>query len=653
MDSEKPFHILLVEDSPDDRADIRRMLLLGSDRHFKFTEADTGGAGLAVLSSLETPPDCILLDFSLPDMDALGFIASLLGSGKDLTPCPVVVLTGSASGGEDVIRAGAQDYLGKSWATPEVLTRAVQNAVERYSLGKERMLATEQLKEITERLKLGLEVSGVTLAHVDYVMGVTHLSAEAARMFGISDTALTIPKQSLASAFHPEERKILVEKIEESMDPEGDGYFEMEPRVILPGGEVRWLRIHKRVFFSGIGTSRRAVRAIIAALDITEKKMIEIKLAEASERKDEFLAMLAHELRNPLAPLLTGMEVLLSSPGDTELVGKVGGMMKRQVGQMSHLIEALLDVSRITTGKIALQKVRVPLASLIAEAVECVQPLIDKSQHHLHQGAIAPDQEILADRHRLTQIVSNLLSNAAKYTPSQGMIAVDVEKTPDDTVRISVTDNGNGISPEYRERIFELFDQGIAGTKDGLGIGLTVVKSLVEMHGGTISVESAGEGLGSKFTVEIPLGITPEAVVPQDSQSFSASDRKIRIVVADDSQSAADVMGMFFTMEGMECKVAYDGEQAVSFAEQLNPHITFLDLGMPNVDGYEAARRIRAANPNTYLVALSGWSSKDHREKTAEAGFHEHIVKPATPQYLRQVVAKVTGKHLVSLAVDA
>lgn len=652
MDPQQPFHVLLIEDSPDDRSDVRRMLLLGSERHFKFTEADTGAAGLAILSGLETLPDCILLDFNLPDMDALGFIAALLRDGGHLTPCPVVVLTGSRTGGNDVILAGAQDYLGKGWATPEVLTRSIQNAVERYGLAKERMLAMELLRETSAQLTLGLEVSGVALAHVDHLKGETQLTAEAARMFGIADAAVTVPRDRLFATFHPEDRESVMRKIEDSLDPDGKGLIETEHRIVLPGGEIRWLRVHKRITFSGTGSSRRAIHSILAALDITDKKTIEIELAEASKRKDEFLAMLAHELRNPLAPLLTGMEILLSSPGDTDLVNKIGGMMKRQVGQMSHLIEDLLDVSRITTGKIELQKTEVSLALLIHEAVECVQPLIDKSQHHLSVATIAPDLQLLADRHRLIQIISNLLSNAAKYTPPQGKISLDVAKTPHDTVRITVADNGNGITPEHQERIFELFDQGSAGPKDGLGIGLTVVRSLVEMHGGSITVESPGMGHGSTFTVEIPLGITRGAAAPEDGGSFSPSDRKIRIVVADDSESVADIMGLFFKMEGMECKVAYDGEQAVSYAEQLDPHITFLDLGMPGVDGYEAARRIRKKNPGTYLVALSGWGSSDDRRKTAEAGFHEHLVKPATPQDLRQLIAKVTGSHLVTPAAD-
>lgn len=641
MDSEKPFHVLLVEDSPDDRADVRRMLLLGSERRFKFTEADTGTKGLALVAGLDELPDCILLDFCLPDMNALDFIARLRDGG-DLTPCPVVVLTGSVTGGQDVIREGAQDYLGKGWATPEVLTRAIQNALERYGLGKERMLAMEQLKETTDRLTLGLQVSGVALAHIDYIEGLTHFSVEAARMYGLADTAQTIPRELVHATFHPEDREILTEKIKEALDPDGVGYFEMEHRVVLPDGDVRWLRVHKRVSFSGSGSSRHAVRSILAALDITDKKTTELKLADASRRKDEFLAMLAHELRNPLAPMLTGMDLLLSSSGDVELIGKVGGMMKRQVGQMAHLIDDLLDVSRITTGKIELQMKKVQLSSLIPEAVESVQPLLDKFQHRLVQGTVRDGLAIMADSHRLTQIISNLLSNAAKYTPPGGLITIDVIESPQGTTVITVTDNGNGISFEHQERIFDLFEQGVAGPKDGLGIGLTVVRSLVCMHSGTITVESAGLGLGSKFIVELPNGDTNDTSFRQEPPKIYVSDRKIRVVVADDNQSVADIMGLFFKMEGMECQIAYDGEQAVSLAAQSNPHITFLDLGMPGIDGYEAARRIRAANPGTYLVALSGWGSTEDRRKTAEAGFHEHIVKPASPQDLRRLIASIT-----------
>lgn len=767
MEPEKIFHVLQIEDSLDDCADVKRMLLLGSNRHFKFTQAHTGAAGLAVMAELPEPPDCIFLDFSLPDMNALEIIEELKKGGA-LTPCPVVVLTGSVGGGQEVIRAGAQDYLGKSWATPQVITRAVENALERYVLANEHVAAMEKLRvseefnrtvlqsspdcvkvidregvilllnergrdlfeldqepsfyigkkwadywppthhaqldevlgkalagkpsrfeqfgptgkgnskwwdvqvspvfrpdggidrivavsrditqsriaqknleETSDWLSLGLQVSGVSLAQLDYDEGLAHLSMEAARLFGISHESATITRERLHETFHHEDEKELFHRIGGALDPASTGYFEMDHRVVWPDGQIKWLRVHKRVSFEGEGENRRPVRAILAALDITEKKLVEIKLADTAKRKDEFLAMLAHELRNPLAPLLTGMDLLVNLKDDPEMTAKIGGMMKRQVGQMAHLIDDLLDVSRITSGKIELEMTEVSLAEVLAQAVESVQPLIDKYKHTLNLNPVDPRVVIVADRHRLTQIISNLLSNAAKYTPSGGRIAVRVDGTQADTLSIAVEDNGHGISRDYQERIFELFDQGAAGHKEGLGVGLTLVKSLVEMHGGTIAVASEGPGHGSTFTLQLQRGVVATPVPEPDPVEISPPEA-VRVLVADDSVSSADVMGLFFSMEGMNCDVAYDGEQAVSTALRTRPRIVFLDLGMPRLDGYEAARRIRAELPQTYIVALSGWGSEDDRRRTTEAGFNEHLVKPAKPDDLRRVVARAT-----------
>jgi len=382
--------------------------------------------------------------------------------------------------------------------------------------------------------------------------------------------------------------------------------------------------------------------------DVTEQQLLEDALrkhaddlAIADRRKDEFLAMLAHELRNPLAPMLPGVDVLLQCPDKREVVDQIGNMLKRQVDQMSHLIDDLLDVSRITTGKIELQKSDVSVAEIVGNAIESVQPLIQKCRHELVASQVPDSLMIHADSHRLAQVISNLLSNAAKYTPPGGRIELSVESQPDGILEISVKDNGKGISPANHAKVFDLFDQGSNGHKDGLGIGLTLVKTLVGMHQGTITLISEGEGKGSEFIVELP-GVRAAQPVSMNASEPAKSRDKIRVLIADDGKPTADILAMFFQLEGMETTVAYDGEQAVAAASNgVAPDLVCLDLGMPKIDGYEAARRIRELHENAYIVALSGWGSEEDRRKTSEAGFNEHLTKPVKPADLRELMSRV------------
>lgn len=371
-------------------------------------------------------------------------------------------------------------------------------------------------------------------------------------------------------------------------------------------------------------------------------KIANEKLAQADRSKDEFLAMLAHELRNPLAPLLAGADLLLASPGNVQTGENIGRMMKRQVGQMARLIDDLLDVSRITNGKIELKKQPVLLSSIFEQAVESVQPQIDRLSHSLEVLHPEASLGVSADPYRLTQVVSNLLSNAAKYTPPGGRIRLTVEKSPGDRVAITIKDNGRGIRVKDQRNIFNLFDQGSASAEGGLGIGLTLVKWLVEMHGGMVFVRSEGEGRGSEFTIELPAIEIEPSSLPEPATG-SGARQKLKVLIADDGKSTADILGMFFQMEGMETVVVYDGEKAVQEAEAFCPDIACLDLGMPIVDGFAAARGVRLICPDAYIVALSGWGSEADRVKTAAAGFDEHLVKPVSPEDLRSLLSRVAA----------
>ena len=368
-----------------------------------------------------------------------------------------------------------------------------------------------------------------------------------------------------------------------------------------------------------------------------------LELENASRNKDQFLAMLAHELRNPLAPILTGMEVLQGNSEDPALVARIGGMINRQVGQMSRLIDDLLDVSRINTGKIELRLGIVKVEEIVHQAVESVQPLLEQLAHDIVIENQTEELCLNADHHRLTQVLSNLLSNAARYTPRGGKIVIRVEEA-DGWGRISVLDNGTGIEPSDQSRIFELFDQGQDGIKDGLGVGLTLVKTLVELHGGSVSLISEGAGKGSEFIVEIPVTEASASSTVTDPEPAPTTSKKLRVLVADDGKTTADVLGIFFRMEGMECEVVYNGEEAVKEARRICPELACFDLGMPIMDGFEAARQVRQLCPDAYIVALSGWGSEEDRRKTSEAGFDEHLVKPVKPEDLRELIARIPNR---------
>jgi len=377
--------------------------------------------------------------------------------------------------------------------------------------------------------------------------------------------------------------------------------------------------------------------------DLTARREVEA-LQETDRRKNSFLATLSHELRNPLAPMLAGTEILLASPGNAAITTEVGAMLRRQVDQMTHLIDDLLDMSRITTGKIVLKKTRRPFAAILESALETVMPAIKRLRHELIVRSPADDLQVEADPHRISQVISNLLGNAAKYTPSGGVIVVETGIDTDSNLRVTITDNGKGIPKPLQGSIFGLFEQGNEAPGEGLGIGLTLAKTLVEMHGGTIRVFSEGEGRGSEFTLILPIlsGGTAEPEAPVGKTERPPG--KGRVLVADDGKNAADILCMFFQMEGLDTQVAYDGASAVKAAESFAPDLICMDIGMPKLDGLEAARLIRKKDSDVILVAISGWGTDDDRRRSMDAGFDHHLVKPVKPDELRTLLNQYSGK---------
>lgn len=357
------------------------------------------------------------------------------------------------------------------------------------------------------------------------------------------------------------------------------------------------------------------------------------ELADAARRKDEFLAMLGHELRNPLAPIRNALHLLASDRRLPEDDHDLYEMMKRQVDHIVHLVDDLIDVSRISRGTIALRRESVDLATVLANAIELSRPLIEAGQHTLELDLPGEPLTVDADPVRVAQVFGNLLNNAAKYAEVGGSITVRVRRDGDEAC-IAVCDRGIGIEPEMLPHVFELFTQGRREkhrAQDGLGIGLTLVRNVVEMHGGRVTAHSAGRGHGAEFVVHLPLGTRP---VPADAAPAAmpslAADRRLRVLVVDDNVDSAESMGMVLDMAGFDHRETYDGEAALDAVTEFEPDVVLLDIGMPEMDGYEVARRIRQSprNAGILLIALTGWSQPQDRKRSQDAGFDHHLSKP-------------------------
>ena len=407
--------------------------------------------------------------------------------------------------------------------------------------------------------------------------------------------------------------------------------FEMQLRFRRADGEYRWLRV---TAVPRLDEDGEVVGFVGSSADITDIKRSEDTLREADQRKDEFLATLAHELRNPLAPIRNALQIIRIG-ADQESVGKVHDMLERQVDQMVRLVDDLLEVSRITRGKIELRRERVDLGAVIRDALETSKPLIDAARHELTVGLPTQPLWLDADPIRLAQVFSNLLNNSAKYTEPGGRIWINTNRHNDQVV-VSVCDTGIGISPEKIPKVFNLFaqvDTTTAKAQGGLGIGLALARRLVEMHGGRIDARSGGEGEGSEFRVHLPLAREQERKRTSNPlRPARADDRSSvhRVMVVDDNRDAADSLGMLLRLRGMQVQVTNDGFSALKTFSTFHPTVILLDLGMPGMDGYEVAEQIRRLpdSGNVALIALTGWGHAEFRQRSRASGFAHHLVKP-------------------------
>ena len=404
----------------------------------------------------------------------------------------------------------------------------------------------------------------------------------------------------------------------------------------------RWLHVEDRAVLQRDAAGGPG-RLVGCTVDVTDRKLAEAELRDQDRRKDEFLATLAHELRNPLAPISNATQFLLAKgPADPEL-RRARELIDRQVRVMAWLLDDLLDVSRITRGKLELRKERVELAAVVAAAVETSRPLIDAGGHALTVELPAEGVPLDADPVRLAQVFANLLNNAAKYTDRGGRLRLTAERAADG-VAVAVSDDGIGLAADMLPRLFEIFAQAEPArerAQGGLGIGLSLVRGLVELHGGTIAAHSDGPGRGSTFTVRLPVAVPAPAAGPAAAAPEPAAAAKARVLIADDLRDSADSLALLLRLMGHEVRTAYDGEEAVAAAAAFRPDVALLDLGMPKATGYEACRRIRQHpwGRRACLVALTGWGQGEDRRRTAAAGFDHHLVKPVDPAALEKLLA--------------
>jgi len=428
----------------------------------------------------------------------------------------------------------------------------------------------------------------------------------------------------------PEDQERLHQAIEHAIRHRS--VFELEHRVRRADGSGGWILSRAVPMFDAAGD---VYEWIGAASDITERKAVEEKLREADRRKDEFLAMLAHELRNPLAPIGAAAELLQRMKLDEAMIKRTSQIIGRQVGHMTGLIDDLLDVSRVTRGLVQLEIEPLDVGAVLHEAVEQVMPLIQARRHDLALRQPPPGTLVAGDRKRLVQVVANLLNNAAKYTPEGGRLEIGSALDADGRVCIEVLDNGIGMAPELAVRAFELFAQAERSSdraSGGLGLGLALVKSLVELHGGVVACDSAGPGRGSRFAVCLPLLECQDATAapPCEELPIDAQPGSLRVMIVDDNVDAAVTLSMLLESGGHRVAVEHDALRALECARQFSPQVCLLDIGLPEVDGLELARRLRALPQamDALLVAVTGYGQARDRDQILGAGFDHHLVKP-------------------------
>lgn len=496
------------------------------------------------------------------------------------------------------------------------------------------------LRESSERFRLVLESVQIGTWDFDFR---THEFAGDDRFCVLLGTPRQkrLPYDAVLARLSSEDRERVDAELRTALAPAGNGEFDSEFRVVLPDGSQRWLAAKGRAYFAA-GTPQPPLSFSGTLMEITERKRAEEAARETDRRKDEFLALLAHELRNPLAPMRNAVHLLRRIESDNPSLRRQQDVLDRQVGRMARLLDDLLDVSRMTRGQIVLRRQPLQLSRISAQAVESVQPLLSEKHHTLHYAPPSPDLIVEGDPDRLLQIIDHLLGNAAKFTPEGGEIWLEILAEGNAAV-IRVRDNGIGIDAELLPHVFDLFYQAsrtLDHAQGGLGIGLTLVSNLVRMHGGSVEAHSQGQGRGSEFVVRLPI-YSPAAARAETAGAAPHPEHRDRVLVIEDVADTADSLAEILHLWGHVVKVVYNGEQAVDAIPRFRPDTILLDIGLPFIDGYELARRIRRSfDYHIRIIAMTGYGQPQDRDRAKEAGIREYLVKPVDPQVLKEALAR-------------
>jgi PAS domain S-box-containing protein len=622
--------ILNVDDNDGARYAKTRIL---QSAGFDVVEASNGTDALNVVKRSSVA--LVLLDVKLPDINGIE-VCRRIKADPDSAMVLVLQTSAALTGRADKIRGlegGADNYLAAPIEADELIANV--NALLRMRQTQSALRDSEErFRQLTDNIEDVFWMFSVPARALEYV------SPAYATIWGRPVDTLAREPGSWLAAVHPDDRAYVVSLWDALQDAP---HYDAEFRVTMPDGSLRWVR--DRLF--PVRDSRDEVyRVARVTSDITRRKEMEALLRAADANKNEFLATLAHELRNPLSPIRNAAALLgASGNGTDERQARARDVITRQVDHLAHLVDDLLDVARISEGKIVLRQEEVELRGVIAQAVETAGPLIAAREHKLE--VVQPDRQIwlMGDPVRLAQSMGNLLHNAAKFTPRGGRIKVEVT-LQDPVVRIAVQDNGIGIADDNLSRIFGMFAQAAVPpdrAPEGLGIGLSLVSRLLEMHGGRLSATSPGIGLGSTFTVELPVLRTAEqgaqaSQAPAGAPAPASGGRKILLV--DDNVDAMEMMAFLLAEMGYEAHTTADAGSLVALALEQRPDVIVLDIGLPGVDGYELARMLKQHPQlaSIRLVAHTGYGSPEDRRKAQEAGFDAHLVKPAELEDLEKAL---------------
>ena len=620
--------VLVVDDNEGGRYAKCRILQLAG---FDVIDAANGRDALRLVK--ERRPELLVLDVRLPDLNGRHVVLRIRA---DPEIADIAVLQTSATHVDAhhkvlALEAGADAYLAEPVEPEELVANA--RALLRMRRAEKRLHQAEsRFREMSESIGDVFWILDPVQMKFDYV------SPAFEPMWGRRVSEVVADIDVWLDAIHPDDREAALASTRQLVD---EGYYNEEYRIRRSDGTERWIAVRGFPMRHG-GTSRRVAGV---AQDITERKNAEQALVDLDHRKDEFLAMLAHELRNPLGPIRNAVEIMRIAPGDrADMHAKAREMIGRQVTHLARLVDDLLDVSRITQGKIALQIAPVRLEAVVHAALEMARPAIDANGLQVAVELEKDPLWILADAVRLTQVIGNLLNNAAKFTPPGGHIRLRGERRGHE-VAIVVEDTGIGISSDLLPHVFELFAQGdrsLERTRGGLGVGLALVRRLVAMHGGTVTASSRGQGQGSRFEVLLPLmsvaGTSKESAGAAPNAQPSFVPRKILVV--DDSRDSAEALAVLLEQSGHQVVAAFGASEALAKAKAFLPEVIFLDIGLPEMDGYTLARKMREMpeTKSARILALTGYGQVEHREHALAAGFDDHLTKPFDPAQLSQVI---------------